>query len=658
MKKLLATVLLLSMLLVAAPPVFAGEEAPAAPPVFAGAGQTPSGIPFTEMEERIDAIMNEHIGVTTPGAAVVVVHEGGIIFSGGYGWADIENQVPVDPAATVFEYGSISKAFVWASVMQLAEQGLLDIDADVCDWLPDSFVFEEPFTMRDLMNHSAGFEDFLLGMFLDVQAVGRTGSLEESLLASQPAQIYVPGTLSAYSNWGAALAAFIVERVSGQDYAAFERGNILHPLNMNNTLNQPDWFGDQAFLAGKAKGYFADGEGGFSEGMWTYAPLYPAGGMYGTAEDLAAFIIALMPPAGDPGRLFGDAGTYEALLAPSSNDPENNPGTYHGLMSYPGALPAFGHGGGTAAFRTDFVFVPETRFGYALLTNGAGQDLLPLMHGLLIGGAQLGAQAETGSLPDAAVETGSLPDAAAVEGRYLPARRYGKFLEFFSYAGMSGVPMLRISALDENKIQVSAGALGSAAYVQTGPYVFSIDDPSASPDFAYFYPQMRFQSGDGPSWQIHMGNGTDFTSLPAGRTMPFLVASLVIVALCGGFFLVTPIVLFAIFLIRRKKRAPRTRFDRFSTGFLLSGTVLALNNLLLFARFGVNPFFPAEVAAPHIWLNYVFAALAALLFAGSVWSWRTAGEAGGKGKALFVITTVFAVLLVAVLHNWQFFVLL
>jgi CubicO group peptidase (beta-lactamase class C family) len=636
MRKLLSILSLLTLLFTLVTPAFAFE------------GEvTPSGLSLTEMEEQIEAFMSEYIGTSIPGAAIAVVHEGEIIFSRGYGYADVENQIPVDPAVTVFEYGSITKTFVWVAVMQLVERGLLDLDADVHTYLPDSFIFEKPFTMRDLLNHSAGFEDFLIGMFLDTQTVKNPVSLEETLLALQPRQIFTPGMLSAYSNYGTALAAFVVESVSRQEYTAFERENILFPLNMQNTLNQPDWFENDAFLANKAKGYNADGEGGFHEGMWTYIPAYPAGAINGTAEDLAAFLIALMPPSGEQSPLFAYIDTLEALFTPSSSDPINYPGTHHGFLYYPGILPALGHSGGTATFRTDFALVPESRFGFVLLTNNSWLDFnfLPAIHELLLGN------------PQTPTAGSSLPSAETVEGQFFAARRYGKFTEFFTYVGLANVSMIQVSALDENRIELSAGVLGSAVYVQTEPYVYHIYDSSDGLLIASWIPQMRFALEDGLPVRIHVGNGSDFTSLPAGRTMPFLIASLVMVALSGAFLVITPTVLLVLIFIRRKNPKKRTRFDLFSIGLLLSGTLFVFNNSLLFARFGINPFFEASVVVPQIWLNYVLTALMMLFFIGSLWSWRTAGETRKKSKVLFVLSAVFTIMFVVVLHNWQFFVL-
>jgi len=107
------------------------------------AGHTPSGIPFSELESRINAIVAEYLGVSTPGVTIVVVSEGEVIFLRGYGYADTQNGRLVDTETTVFRHGSINKVFVWLSVMQLVEQGLIDLDVDVATYLPGAIFISE-----------------------------------------------------------------------------------------------------------------------------------------------------------------------------------------------------------------------------------------------------------------------------------------------------------------------------------------------------------------------------------------------------------------------------------------------------------------------------------------------------------------------------------
>ena len=126
----------------------------------------------------------------------------------------------MDPETTVFEWGSISKTFVWVSVMQLVEDRKIDLETDIRTYLPDGFLknlrFAEPVTLIHLMNHTAGFEEELLD--LRYYSASEEIPFKEVLSAHQPKQVYPPGTVSAYSNYGAALAALIVEEASGQSY--------------------------------------------------------------------------------------------------------------------------------------------------------------------------------------------------------------------------------------------------------------------------------------------------------------------------------------------------------------------------------------------------------------------------------------------------------
>jgi CubicO group peptidase (beta-lactamase class C family) len=140
------------------------------------------------------------------GAVVVVVKDGQVLFQKGYGVADVKTAQPVDPNATMFRPGSISKLFTWTAVMQLVEQGRLDLDRDVNSYLdfriPDAF--GKPITLRNLLTHTAGFEDvYKNGLVEDPKA---TPSVEAYVKRALPPRVFAPGTTVAYSNYGATLA--------------------------------------------------------------------------------------------------------------------------------------------------------------------------------------------------------------------------------------------------------------------------------------------------------------------------------------------------------------------------------------------------------------------------------------------------------------------
>ena len=126
-----------------------------------------SGAPDT-YEASANAVSEKYIGKTVPGACVVISEHDNSVFAKGYGFADLENNTAIDPETTVFEWGSISKTFVWVSVMQLVEDRKVDLETDIRTYLPDSFLknlrFAEPVTLLHPMNHTAGLEEELLDL--------------------------------------------------------------------------------------------------------------------------------------------------------------------------------------------------------------------------------------------------------------------------------------------------------------------------------------------------------------------------------------------------------------------------------------------------------------------------------------------------------------
>ncbi|HEX5576593.1 MAG TPA: serine hydrolase domain-containing protein, partial [Gemmatimonadales bacterium] len=174
------------------------------------------------------------------GAVVVVVKDGEVLFKKGYGYADVKRKSPVDPDLTLFRPGSVSKLFTWTAVMQLVEQGKLDLDKDVNQYLDFKIppAFGKPITLRNCMTHTPGFEEVGRNLFSDdttkVQPNG------EWLKAWTPHRVYPPGAVPAYSNYATAMAGYIVERVSGEPFEQYIERHILQPLGMEHaTFRQP-----------------------------------------------------------------------------------------------------------------------------------------------------------------------------------------------------------------------------------------------------------------------------------------------------------------------------------------------------------------------------------------------------------------------------------
>ncbi|MCL1950994.1 MAG: beta-lactamase family protein [Turicibacter sp.] len=593
---------------------------------------TPSGIPFSQLPEAVKSLVAAHLGSTMPGAAIVIVSEGEIIFSEGFGYADIENQMSVDPATTIFEWGSTSKMFPWVAAMQLVERGLLDLDRPVDDYLDGAFEFEKPFTMRDLMNHQAGFGENMLGFVFDYAEVESPLSLRDALLQGMPQQIFEPGTVSAYSNFGTALAGYIVGVIAEQEFSAFERENILLPAGMDNTLNAPDWFGNEPFLQHKAIGYVPDTDG-FSRTIWAHIPMYPAGQLNGTAEDLAHFALALTPPSGEAGPFFENPDTLTTLFSPSHTLAE---GTFHGFMAQGGELPSFGHGGDLIGFITSMVVVPETRFGFAVVANTGGvtdpttgrMDIRFDLENLLLGTTE----------PPAPTSAPNLPSATEVEGNFMRGRSMaGTFLEFLDFIS---VPSVVVEAIAEDTITLTMGPFGSATFLQTEPYLYqrvSAENPILG---LMFGDVIRFSMDEGAPTQIHIGNGLDLLPRTAFRSNFSLISSVVVLMLAIPFFLIAPMV--GLIKILKKKRV-----NRLNAALLLTGTLLIANNVSSIIRIAaINMFRAPSEMAIHVWLNWFLAGMAVIFI--------IAAGIFRKGRIFYGITATLVILLINLLQQWNF----
>lgn len=220
------------------------------------------------------------------GAVVVVVKDGEVLTQRGYGYADVAERTPVDPATTMFRTGSVSKLSTWTAVMQLVEQGKLDLDTDINQYLdfeiPD---YEgQPVTLRNLMTHTGGFQETVRHLISDDP--GDMIPLSEYARAVPP-RIFPPGEVPAYSNYGTALAGYIVERVSGMPFDEYLERNIFQPLDMTySTFRQPVPERFQPFLS---EGY---GPGLNKAQKFEYVIPAPAGAQSASGAAMAKFMIA------------------------------------------------------------------------------------------------------------------------------------------------------------------------------------------------------------------------------------------------------------------------------------------------------------------------------------------------------------------------------
>src|SRR6204780_1715066 len=220
------------------------------------------------------------------GAVVIIVKDGQVLTQRGFGYADVAARKRVDPAATMFRAGSISKLFTWTAVMQLVEQHKIDLDADVNQYLDFKIppYGSKPITLRNLMTHTPGFEEAFKG---GIRFSGQVPPLDEVLKRMLPERVYAPGTTPAYSNYGAGIASYIVQRISGIPFEEYIERNIFAPLDMSHaSFRQP--------LPAQLEPFMAQGYPKASEAAKPYEliSIPGAGSLAVSAPDMARFMIS------------------------------------------------------------------------------------------------------------------------------------------------------------------------------------------------------------------------------------------------------------------------------------------------------------------------------------------------------------------------------
>lgn len=326
----------------------------------------------SDIESSINALIEKH-EAQTPSVAITVFDDTGDICSVIYGSADRENGVVADED-TVYEWGSVTKTLVWTSAMQLYERGELDLNEDIRPLLPDHFLkklkYDEPITMLELMNHSAGFSSSYKDP--ETAASDEIMPLEKALRELEPAQVYRPGEVVSYSNYGAALAGYVVERVSGMDFADYVKENIFDRLGMEHTAIRPDLSDNARVAAQRGKTHcYAAGENGLVPlgECRRYIHIFPAGSACGTISDLALFARSFLCDSKDC-PLFDKDETLDEMLTPSLYYADGEtPRGCHGLKTEIAGTLLFGHGGNTEGFTSLMQFDPVGKTGFVMMTN-------------------------------------------------------------------------------------------------------------------------------------------------------------------------------------------------------------------------------------------------------------------------------------------------
>jgi CubicO group peptidase (beta-lactamase class C family) len=528
------------------PPPLKAPEALEQAPDASAAAPAPTGPQLTraDLEAWLDGFIPYAIARgNIAGGIVVVVKDGGVLLQKGYGYADVEKKKPVDPEATLFRPGSVSKLFTWTAVMQQVERGKLDLDADVNQYLD----FEippgpagEPIRLRDLMTHTPGFEEQLKELISENPET--LASLGDSLKRWVPERIFKAGTMPAYSNYATALAGYIVERTSGLSFDDYLDQNVLGPLGMrHSSFRQPL---PKALLAGMAQGY--ENATGKPKG-YELINLAPAGSLAATGSDMARFMIAhLQDGALGDARILSEATAKQMHGTPLTIIPNVNRMVLGFYETDTNGHRIISHGGDTQYFHSDLHLFVDDGVGYFISFNSAGKDgaVGPLREAFYRNFADryFPGPAPQGEVDEAAAKQ----HAAEISGSYIVSRRAeSSFISILNLLqpikvsvnedGTISVPLLTDSNGEPTKWKEIAPYLWREANGKSRLAAEANEGRVVRFTAEWFSPFMMFERSSGAKG--------------VGWLMPAAVASLVALALT---VLVWPVAA----LVRRRYRKP------------------------------------------------------------------------------------------------------
>ena len=593
-----------------------GQAASADPHAPATAAGAPSrSLSLSEIESFFDVTLTEQMAAEhLVGATVAVVQDDALIFAKGYGYADQAQRVPVQADRTLFFVGSAGKLFTWTAVMQLAETGQLDLHADVNRYLDFEIpaAFGQPITLHHLMTHTAGFEEQANALLQDDPA--HVLPLREFLLRFLPQRVYPPGTVMAYSNYGTALAGYIVQRGAGQPFDQFLTERQLQPLGMTHSAaGQPL---PPALAADLSKGYrYGDGRHSALDFEWTAAT--PAAPVRATAADLSRFLLAHLDNGCVDGNCVLRAETVRQMHSQQFTHHPQMLGMAYGFLEMNiNGQRVLWHLGESARFITVLALIPEQNLGLVVSYNTSPADgrailfrfmdaFFPVQRALLPATPLPGWEAR----------------AAAANGFYLPARSAHTTLQRV-LAYLQAAPVI-----------IANGALtyNGWRFVETEPWLFR----QAAGDRVL---ALR-QDASGQRW-LFVGP-LAYYRIPCQHSPGFLLPAAgfgLLVFLSA--WLAWPL---AAWRRRRQGRAAANGGARWlAAGLGLFNVGLLIWFALLMAGFGATFVFPQAAAgliARLSWLAVPWT-LCVLALAGRAWVRRTGGLAGRVHYSLVALAAV------------------
>lgn len=331
----------------------------------AGPGEPPAGMETGADNATIDAIFASWDKPGSPGCALAVARDGEFVYTRGYGYANLDYDIPVTPQ-TVFDVASVTKQFVAAVANLLAQDGTVSLDDGVRQWLPELPEYASPITLRHLIHHTGGLRDYLnlfpLAGAGDYYSVSREQLL--AMMSRQRAPVFAPGERYEYSNTGYMLLAHALERAAGKSVGELARERIFEPLGMDGSLMYEN---RERIIPRRATGYHRDDDGGLRIVHNYNFEIAGDGQLYTTVEDLLRWDDYLhgadKPTIQESMLTEGTLNTGE----PISYAHGITPGEYRGLRTV-------GHSGHSWGFLTELRRYVEPRLSIAVSCNAEYGD--------------------------------------------------------------------------------------------------------------------------------------------------------------------------------------------------------------------------------------------------------------------------------------------
>jgi len=437
--------------------------------------------PFPNPDRTIDWILSRRVSADMPGLALAVVQDGRVVFKQGWGLASLDYRVPITPS-TVFHVASVSKQFTAFAIALLAQQGKLSVDDDIRKHLPEMHDFGKTITLRGLLHHTSGLRDqwdllVLAGWRMD-DVITQQDIL--AMLRRQQELNFAPGEEHLYCNSGYTLLGEIAARVSGKSLADFTRAEIFEPLGMTNTHFHPD---HEEVVPNMAYSYSPAGAGGYKKSVLSYANV-GATSLFTTAEDLARWIVNFEDArvgGFEVGRQMQEKGKLN-----SGKEIDYGFGLAVGELRKARSI---SHGGADAGYRSHLLWLPEHRFGVAVLSNLGSMDVggvAEMAAGVFLHPKLAPLPARTRTAP-----TDARPKTAIAVNPAMLERYAGK------YRGDSGRVISIVREGDRLKGDLSAGSMQTLT--PTGEHEFSAPEIKARVVFA------NLESGKAKQYTLETG---------------------------------------------------------------------------------------------------------------------------------------------------------